>query len=106
MGCYTPVKEALGATKENPSLLRNIAAGSVSGGIASAVTNPIDLIKTRMQSKGNDFKTPGAVVRHVVAKDGVIGLWKGTVPSAVRLGCYGGICTCAGCKMECAAVQA
>ena len=106
MGCYTPVKEALGATKENPSLLGNIAAGAVSGGIASAVTNPIDLIKTRMQSKGNDFKTPGAVVRHVVAKDGVIGLWKGTVPSAVRLGCYGGICTCAGCKMECAAVQA
>ena len=87
LGCYTPLKEALGATKENPSLLRNIAAGSVSGGIASAVTNPIDLIKTRMQSKGNDFKTPGDVVRHVVAKDGVIGLWKGTVPSAVRLGC-------------------
>lgn len=84
LGCYQPVKEAMGATKENPSFLRNVAAGSLSGGIAAAATNPIDLMKTRMQSKGNKHKTISSVVRNVVQTDGVSGLWRGTVPSATR----------------------
>jgi len=41
-------------------------------------------VKTRLQSKGTPHTTSLLVMRHVLATDGVAGLWKGTVPSAVR----------------------
>lgn len=85
LGCYGPAKTALGATKDNNSIVRNIAAGSLSGAMAAWASNPIDLIKTRLQSKENPHKTSAAVVRSIVQTDGVRGLWRGTVPSTVRL---------------------
>ena len=85
LGCYGPVKEAMGVTSDNPSLMRKIAAGSVSGGVAAGVTNPLDLIKTRMQSKANPHKTMVASTRAVLAEGGVKGLWRGSGPSMVRL---------------------
>ena len=87
LGCYGPVKEAMGVTSDNPSLARKIAAGSVSGGVAAGVTNPLDLIKTRMQSKANPHKTMIASTRAVLAEGGVKGLWRGSGPSMVRVEC-------------------
>ena len=58
-------------------------AGCVSGGFAAAVTNPLDLVKTRLQSKDNPYKTIGQVVRAVVKNEGLVGLWAGTIPSVV-----------------------
>ena len=83
LGCYGPVKEAMGVTSDNPSLMRKIAAGSISGGVAAGVTNPLDLVKTRMQSKNNPHKTMGASFRSVLAENGVKGLWRGSAPSMV-----------------------
>ena len=77
------MKTALGATKENNSIVRNVAAGSLSGALAAWASNPIDLIKTRMQSKENPHRSSAAVVRHILKEDGVRGLWAGTVPSTV-----------------------
>ena len=77
----------MGVTNENPSLVRKIAAGSISGGVAAGVTNPLDLIKTRMQSKANPHKTMGASTRAVLAEGGVKGLWRGSGPSMVRHCC-------------------
>lgn len=76
----------MGVTSDNPSLMRKIAAGSVSGGVAAGVTNPLDLIKTRMQSKANPHKTMIASTRAVLAEGGVKGLWRGSGPSMVRPG--------------------
>ena len=78
---YAPLKSAMGADSD-PTLLKKVAAGSASGAIATLITNPIELLKTRLQS--NSAQSPLAVVRSVVARDGVTGLWKGTMPSAVR----------------------
>lgn len=86
LGCYGPVKEAMGVTSDNPSLMRKIAAGSLSGGVAAGVTNPLDLIKTRMQSKANPHKTMIASTRAVLAEGGVKGLWRGSGPSMVSPG--------------------
>lgn len=77
------MKTLLGATKENNSLARNILAGSLSGALAAWASNPIDLIKTRLQSKENPHKTSSAVVRHIIKEDGIRGLWAGTIPSTV-----------------------
>lgn len=85
LGCYGPVKEAMGVTADNNSLGRKIAAGSLSGAVAAGVTNPLDLIKTRMQSKGNPDKTMMAATRSVLTQGGVKGLWRGSAPSMVSL---------------------
>lgn len=77
----------MGVTSDNPSLARKIAAGSVSGGVAAGVTNPLDLIKTRMQSKANPHKTMIASTRAVLAEGGVKGLWRGSGPSMVCAYC-------------------
>lgn len=85
LGCYGPAKTLLGDSKENKSVVRNIAAGSLSGALAAWASNPIDLIKTRLQSKENPHRTSTAVVKSIVQTDGVRGLWRGTVPSTVSL---------------------
>ena len=88
LGTYSPIKRALGGDEEHISLLRNLVAGSVSGGFAAAVTNPLDLIKTRLQSKGTPYRTISQVVRAVVKDEGVVGLWSGTMPSVVSYFCH------------------
>lgn len=102
LGLYTPIKAALcGDTK--PSLEMKILSGSLSGGLAAAVTSPIELIKTRLQAAGaaRRMAVAGAgssgaaimvepprssmgVIRAVVAADGVAGLWKGAMPGLIR----------------------
>lgn len=84
MGTYGPIKTALGGDKDHNSILRNILAGCLSGSFAAAATNPIDLIKTRLQARDSPFKTAASVVRHVVKDQGISGLWNGTTPSVVR----------------------
>eukprot|EP00798_Chlamydomonas_sp_ICE-L_P024962 gene24962-10620_t len=88
LGLYTPIKAAIAGENVKPSLELKILSGSLSGGLAAAVTSPIELIKTRLQATGNT-KSGGAttsmgVIRSVMAKDGVTGLWKGAMPGLVR----------------------
>lgn len=51
--------------------------------LAAIASNPMELVKVRLQSHGNPHKGVAAVVRHVTVSHGLRGLWKGTVPSAV-----------------------
>ena len=83
LGCYTPIKTMLGADPEAPSLLRNIAAGSLSGSMAAAASNPMDLVKTQLQAYNSPFRSSSEVIRHLVKTEGVAGLWRGTTPSMV-----------------------
>ena len=43
--------------------------------------------QTRLQTKSTEVRTPISVLRQVVSKDGIGGLWRGTAPSAVRIVC-------------------
>lgn len=85
LGTYAPIKAALGGDKEHSSLLRNVCAGCLSGSFAALISNPVDLVKTRLQMKATPYRTAWAVVRHVVAQHGVRGLWAGTFPAVVRV---------------------
>ena len=84
LGTYSPIKGALGGDKEHSNLFRNVAAGCLSGSLAAAATNPVDLIKTRLQAKGSPYRNAWAIVRAVVAEQGISGLWAGTTPSVAR----------------------
>ena len=41
-------------------------------------------VKTRLQAANCQHTSSGAVIREVMATGGVLGLWRGTVPSAAR----------------------
>lgn len=47
LGMYTPIKVALCGEGTKPSLEMKILSGSLSGGLAAAVTSPIELVKVR-----------------------------------------------------------
>lgn len=53
LGLFGPIKRSLctatGQHPRNASFAVKVAAGSISGGIAAAATNPTELIKTRLQ---------------------------------------------------------
>lgn len=89
LGMYTPIKAMLSGDSKTTGFEVKILSGTLSGGLAAAVTSPIELIKTRLQAAGS---TPGApttsrgVIKAVVEKDGVTGLWKGAMPGLIRAG--------------------
>lgn len=84
---YDQVKTMLLSTgyfKDDPRLhfLSSLAAGA----IATTLTQPIDVIKTRsMNAKPGEFKSLMAIVAHT-GKLGPMGFFKGFIPAFVRLG--------------------
>eukprot|EP00966_Prymnesium_polylepis_P272377 6292678-Prymnesium_polylepis.1 len=50
---YGPIKNAMGITPGQPvPLWKKIVAGGTAGAVASAVANPTDLMKVRLQTDG------------------------------------------------------
>jgi hypothetical protein len=91
-GLYGPIKAALGmdGTKNDPMHLK-IAAGAAAGAASSAICNPTDLIKIRLQADG--MGGPGVAPRYrglihafssIIKEEGVTGLWKGVGPTVGR----------------------
>ncbi|KAJ2702582.1 hypothetical protein FB645_004228 [Coemansia sp. IMI 203386] len=70
----------------------HLGAGALSGVTSCVLLQPFDLLKTRIQQTQTHTTAaalPGKgsvlrAVRAVVATDGVLGLWRGTVPSLIR----------------------
>ena len=75
-------------TSPSHSSLRNFASGCVAGGIATAVTHPADVVKTRMQLDTGDGtrgrRTLLQTMRAIAAADGVRGFWRGAAPRLVK----------------------
>lgn len=85
LGLYEPFKRLLGATdpKNTPFYLKFLAGG-MSGFIGSALANPTDLLKVRMQAWEG---TPHGLLWHmkdVYAQWGLAGFYKGVTPTVIR----------------------
>ena len=78
---------------------QHLASGAVSGFTSAICLQPLDLLKTRMQQGASSRsalqsspgvvvvasrRTVGQVAAEVVRQDGMVGLWRGTVPTVVR----------------------
>ena len=81
-------------TTKGEELLRNMAAGSIGGTIATCFNTPFDVVKSRMQNTPKSQPMPsivgtlGQIYKH---EGGARALWKGLTPRLLRLGPGGGI---------------
>ncbi|GAB0139172.1 hypothetical protein EsDP_00007385 [Epichloe bromicola] len=95
-GSYTFLKqmaESYTAPGEKLGAVGTFGIGGVAGLITVFVTQPLDTIKTRMQSiearqqYGNTFRCAGMIFK----QEGVLTFWSGALPRLVRLVLSGGI---------------
>lgn len=78
---------------EDVAVWRSLVAGSLSGLTARFGTAPMDTIKIRLQimplQSGEHFGIFD-VIRDIMKKEGIRGLWKGNVPGSILYVIYGG----------------
>ncbi|KAJ2516679.1 hypothetical protein H4217_004434 [Coemansia sp. RSA 1939] len=78
------------AGDKKPGSAMHLGAGALSGVTSCVLLQPFDLLKTRIQqsharSVTSPTKNPVVkAIRSVVTTEGVLGLWRGTVPSLLR----------------------
>jgi hypothetical protein len=93
---YKPIRDIISGEGESISFVQRILASGTSGGLAIMVTNPTDVIKTRMQTQTVGTPRMAPIVRDILAKEGVGGLFRGLAPNVARsvvgmaceVGCY------------------
>lgn len=79
-----PLSLFAGTGEEPPPPMFNFPCGVVSGLMASVITQPFDVIKTRMQVNPRSYPTLPATLLVTVKDMGVKGLFTGFVPRATR----------------------
>jgi len=88
-GLYEPTKILLGATDPaHTTLPLKVLAGAITGATGSAIANPCDLVKVRMQAdaggRAQYSSTIDAFARIYREGNGVAGLWRGAGPTVQR----------------------
>lgn len=95
-GSYTSLKQfAQGyvAPGEKLGVASTFAIGGLAGLITVYATQPLDVVKTRMQSiaASKEYKNSFVCASRVLKEEGVRTLWSGAVPRLARLIMSGGI---------------
>ena len=102
-GLYTPFKALLGVEDEDPSMVRKMGAGLLSGAVSAAFVTPVDriMIKQFVESgrthpatglystglyigKPPSYTGTADILRQILRADGVKGLYRGWEPTVVR----------------------
>jgi hypothetical protein len=72
--------------------LASFAAGGGAAMVSTTLLQPLDVIKTHMQAAESVHSRKfSAVLKNILAEDGVRGLWRGTGPACVRVGFGAGL---------------
>jgi len=84
---YDTVKQSLMATgKFGDNLTTHFVASLAAGAIATTMTQPLDVLKTRsMNAKPGEFKNGLDLIKYT-GRNGPLAFYKGYVPAFVRLG--------------------
>jgi len=84
LGLYEPIKRYINAGPDAPAW-KKFAAGGLSGAIGSALANPADLLKTRMQGQPPELSLPLSwYIKDVYNNSGLSGFYVGVVPTLIR----------------------
>ncbi|XBH90258.1 mitochondrial substrate carrier family protein ucpB [Triticum urartu] len=86
LGLYEPCKHVCSYAFGSTNFAFKFASGVVAGALATALTNPMEVLKVRSQMSTSRISTIG-VTREIVSEEGVKALWKGVGPAMVRAGC-------------------
>lgn len=75
---------------QNPSAVRKLAAGAISGAVAQTCTYPFDVLRRRFQintmsGMGYQYKSLTDAVRVIVTQEGIKGLYKGIIPNLLKV---------------------
>ncbi|KAF4778853.1 hypothetical protein HER10_EVM0011501 [Colletotrichum scovillei] len=75
---------------KNPSAVRKLLAGAISGAVAQTCTYPFDVLRRRFQintmtGMGYQYKGITDAIRVIIAQEGVKGLYKGIVPNLLKV---------------------
>ncbi|XP_054800264.1 uncharacterized protein LOC129304577 [Prosopis cineraria] len=85
LGLYEPSKHACDLAFGSTNVLVKIASGAFSGAFATALTNPMEVLKVRLQMNPDKRKGgPLLELRRTISEEGIKGLWKGVGPAMVR----------------------
>lgn len=89
---YTSLKQLIAPTKPLNEYYA-FALGVVSSAAVVAVTQPIDVIKTRMQSKyaWKTYKSSLNCAYRIFVEEGFFSFWKGWAPRLMKVGLSGGV---------------
>ncbi|KAL1331597.1 hypothetical protein HN51_048862 [Arachis hypogaea] len=85
LGLYEPSKHACDVTFGSSNVLVKIASGMFAGAISTALTNPIEVLKVRLQMNPEMNKSgPIVELQRTVSEEGIKALWKGVGPAMTR----------------------
>ncbi|KAI3760060.1 hypothetical protein L1987_50449 [Smallanthus sonchifolius] len=86
LGLYEPSKNLCELAFESTNIFMKIASGVVSGAFATLLTNPMEVVKVRLQMNPNVHIGAIGELQKIAAKEGVTALWKGVGPAMARAG--------------------
>ena len=83
--CYDQLKVHFGFHPKRRNFLAPMIAGSLARTVAVVAISPIELIRTKVQSRyGYSYKEVWSIVYTVVRKQGILSLWRGMSPMLLR----------------------
>lgn len=88
LGVYSEAKERIQSTAGMTGIPLQFCSSLVSGIAAVGLSCPADVLKSRMQYAGSWTVQYSGVLdcmRKTIAKEGVLALWKGSIPAYVKL---------------------
>lgn len=91
LGLYTTLRDAVSDEHGHLSIWSKFGVGIAAGGLASAVSNPVEVAMVRMYSDGaaeqatkRGYRNVGDALWRIAREEGVFGLWSGASPTIAR----------------------
>ncbi|KAL0435818.1 UNVERIFIED_CONTAM: Mitochondrial uncoupling protein 2 [Sesamum radiatum] len=84
LGLYEPSKYVCELAFESTNVFMKIASGAFSGAVATALTNPVEVVKVRLQMNTKTTSGPIHELQKIASEEGVAALWKGVGPALAR----------------------
>ena len=91
LGLYSSFRDQLSDNEGRISMSSKFAIGTAAGGIASAISTPVEVSMVRMyadgaadSSKKRGYRHIGDALFRIAREEGIHGLWRGATPTVVR----------------------
>lgn len=93
IGIYHSLKRTIVQNPKDETLMVNMFCGMVAGVVSSAVANPTDVLKVRMQADSSkEMRTPmPRAFLKIYNTEGTKGLWRGVFPTSQRAAVVAGV---------------